>query len=896
MAEQLDVFLGKETLPFLDKLFIAIQTEEYLNEILPVSGADEAAVAGGTLFMGETDNDHVVINNSDPFILQGTHENTPPIDVSLKKIQSDNCLIKCDISLTYIIFFNRIISLTNLYLRNFEYLQNENLLQFKFQIKPPKDELLSKSSTISVQNSEIESPISIKPSPPIIIKTALSPIRSDKNEKENITSFAARRRKIQMRSRSRSRSRSYEKSRRSRSRERRLNEREKNLRQFRNRSPITIKERKRQERSPRSYGKSRHRSNSNSRSRSGSPDRHKISRSMSPSKMESGPPAKRMRCRDFDEKGYCMRGETCPWDHGVDPVVLEDINNPALISSIQSGAGSNNVRSGVGSGALLNEYSPDAPDLWSRVGNAGGNFMGPRGNLSHRSGSGMGSYPRGPNSNFRGAPPFQFPGNSNSSTQLQRELIPVPVVEGGSNNSTDNMGQSKRRFDIDDNNAMTIDGSIRRKLPINTRLGPRIQQNCSLELRKVPRGLNSIAHLNNHFSKFGKIFNIQISYDGDPEAAIITFSSHAEANVAYRSTEAVLNNRFIKVFWHSPGGNANNANAASDAAALASSNAHKEESQSRRIFTSQHTLSNVPAAQVNAASVAAAAAASASNSAATSADSTTDNATSKSLSATTTASTSTTSTSSIAASVQSSLSSLINPTNVPQTAGQIRLKTNRITRATKELIRKKKEEQVKNAVQIAHGLYKRKTDLLQEYVKQLKSAFELYEKVDHTDPARAKYFKTIKELESSMEKLKEEIANEKAQISASMSQSSVVPVKKSKEQQQKELLDIELELITQQQEGNDTTALQKKLQELQRAYGTTSTIARPPFPRAPRVRPAPPGSTSVDRRPTTLLIVGFSAEESDAILGHLKVIFNLFILLYPNINSINTYFYSILVR
>lgn len=738
------------------------------------------------------------------------------------------------------------------------------------------NELLSKSSTISVQNSEIDSPVSINQTPPIIVKTAVSPIRSDKNEKENITNYA-RRRKIQMRSRSRSRSRSYEKSRRSRSRERRLNEREKNLRQFRNRSPLTIKERKRQERSPRSYGKSRHRSNSHSRSRSGSPDRHKISRSMSPSKIEGGgPPAKRIRCRDFDEKGYCMRGETCPWDHGVDPVVLEDINNPSLISSIQTGAGNNNVRggggaSGGGGGALLNEYSPDAPDLWSRVGGAGNNFMGPRVNLSHRSGAGMGSYPRGPNSNFRGAPQFQFPGNPNAPTPLQRELIPVPVVEGGLNNVADNMsGQNKRRFDMDESNGMSVDGSIRRKLPINTRLGPRIQQNCSLELRKVPRGLNSIAHLNNHFSKFGKIFNIQISYDGDPEAAIITFSSHAEANVAYRSTEAVLNNRFIKVFWHSPG-NSNNANAATDAAAIASSNAHKEESQSRRIFTSQHTLSNVPAVQVTAAAVAAAAVASV-TSASTTADSTTDSATSKSIIASTTASTSSTTTSSsIAASVQSSLSSLMNPTNVPQTAGQIRLKTNRITRATKELIRKKKEEQVKTAVQIAHGLYKRKTDLLQEYVKQLKSAFELYEKVDHTDPARAKYFKTIKELESSMDKLKEEIANEKAQISASMSQTSVLPVKKSKEQQQKELLDVELELITQQQEGNDTTAIQKKLQELQRSYGTTSSIARPPFPRVQRVRPAPPGSTSVDRRPTTLMIVGFSAEESDAVLGHFKV-------------------------
>lgn len=56
--------------------------------------------------------------------------------------------------------------------------------------------------------------------------------------------------------------------------------------------------------------------------------------------------------------------------------------------------------------------------------------------------------------------------------------------------------------------------------------------------------------LNNHFSKFGKIVNLQVGFNGDPEGALITFSSHAEAQAAYRSTEAVLNNRFIKVFWH----------------------------------------------------------------------------------------------------------------------------------------------------------------------------------------------------------------------------------------------------------------------------------------------------------------------------------------------------------
>lgn len=44
---------------------------------------------------------------------------------------------------------------------------------------------------------------------------------------------------------------------------------------------------------------------------------------------------------------------------------------------------------------------------------------------------------------------------------------------------------------------------------------------------------------------------MKVCHDGDPEAALVQFASHSEALAAIRNTEAVLNNRFIKVFWHS---------------------------------------------------------------------------------------------------------------------------------------------------------------------------------------------------------------------------------------------------------------------------------------------------------------------------------------------------------
>jgi len=44
-----------------------------------------------------------------------------------------------------------------------------------------------------------------------------------------------------------------------------------------------------------------------------------------------------------------------------------------------------------------------------------------------------------------------------------------------------------------------------------------------------------------------------VAYQGDPEGALIQFATHEEAKKAISSTEAVLNNRFIKVYWHREG-------------------------------------------------------------------------------------------------------------------------------------------------------------------------------------------------------------------------------------------------------------------------------------------------------------------------------------------------------
>lgn len=571
------------------------------------------------------------------------------------------------------------------------------------------------------------------------------------------------------------------------------------------------------------------------------------------------------RCRDFEEKGYCMRGETCRWDHGVDPVVLEDINNSAaLMTTIQ-------------------QYNPTVPDMWNR----------------------NTQFPSGPRSLLGAQPPAQSglaaPGQLMSGDYQQRmqfrptggivpgvsrELIPVPVMMmDGHSSQLPDVGAGKRRFDDHQHQPSTMmDMPPNKRKPIQSRMGPRLgpgggmgganmgaigvggginQQaghNCSLELRKVPRGLNSIAHLNNHFSKFGKIVNIHVNYENDPEAAIITFSTHAEANVAYRSTEAVLNNRFIKVFWHSNKDSMDTNNMSKDESqhmgwkgGFQGNNNHNQYQlnntinnnnnstanvQNNRRMTGDHEMNDKTAAL------------------------TTDGDGSHPNGAT------------------------AQPQAVIATPPQHRLKTNNRMNRKKE-----QEEQVKAAVQLAHGLTKRKHELLQEYLKQMRSCLELIGRVDASDPQRAKLLQTVKELQERVDKLRKEIAAEqKVQI---MNNSRAPPVRKTKEQQHKELLDMELELIAQQQEGNDTTQIQKRIYELQRSLGIRSASGFPrsgPMGSGTRMpapnRLAPPGSTSVDRRPSTLFIAGFQMEDSDALLGHFKVSFHIVLsLILPDLFS-----------
>ncbi|RLU20981.1 hypothetical protein DMN91_007597 [Ooceraea biroi] len=531
----------------------------------------------------------------------------------------------------------------------------------------------------------------------------------------------------------------------------------------------------------------------------------------------SFPQQAKRRCRDFDEKGYCMRGDLCPYDHGTDPVVLEDLTLSRVLSFGPHGTQT--------PGAVPVATVPEPP-------------QGPNGNPPpphlplaslppphlrnhHSNMDAFAEYnPDAPSMEPRmpwGRHPQPAPGIYGRG---QRELISVPVIPHTNSSEVthtqSNPLKRKQAFDFN-------------------RLGPKQRMvhnpaNCSLELKKVPRSLNNITQLNNHFSKFGKIVNIQVNFGGDPEAALVTFQLPAEAKAAYRSTEAVLNNRFIKVFWHN---NINN-NAAAGAienvppgcrpsvkerlgaaVTVPTKTEDNEYVPTRRSTEEQVTQTLVP-------------------------------------------------TSPKAAAV----------TNTREDKVLAIKKTQEIL-AAKETLKKKQEEKRKEAIKLTADLRKRKQELLDKHLIELRA---LIDKAEKNPEQKESIMPTIKAMQQSVDNLRKDLAAN-GQIGNNKSQ-------KSREQAQKEILDAELDLMTAQQEGQDAGELQKRLNELRAQAAALGLNTTPSVGRGTKVASRVTRGThtlsyrgrgrgsfahvSVDHRPTSLLVSGYETEEKTEVLAHFQ--------------------------
>ncbi|KAF8898346.1 hypothetical protein BD779DRAFT_1483445 [Infundibulicybe gibba] len=79
---------------------------------------------------------------------------------------------------------------------------------------------------------------------------------------------------------------------------------------------------------------------------------------------------------------------------------------------------------------------------------------------------------------------------------------------------------------------------------------PERRKDKTLVVEKIPEDKLSREHLNAWFKKFGTVTHVAV--DNSNAKALVSFSTHDEAHAAWKSEDAVFNNRFVKIFWHRP--------------------------------------------------------------------------------------------------------------------------------------------------------------------------------------------------------------------------------------------------------------------------------------------------------------------------------------------------------
>ena len=79
---------------------------------------------------------------------------------------------------------------------------------------------------------------------------------------------------------------------------------------------------------------------------------------------------------------------------------------------------------------------------------------------------------------------------------------------------------------------------------------PERHTGSTLVVEKIPQDKLSLEHVNDWFKRFGTVTNVAI--DSINAKALVSFSKPEDAHAAWKSEDAVFNNRFVKVFWHRP--------------------------------------------------------------------------------------------------------------------------------------------------------------------------------------------------------------------------------------------------------------------------------------------------------------------------------------------------------
>ncbi|KAK4772808.1 hypothetical protein SAY86_014583 [Trapa natans] len=320
----------------------------------------------------------------------------------------------------------------------------------------------------------------------------------------------------------------------------------------------------------------------------------------------------RQRCRDFEERGFCLRGDMCPMEHGINRIVIEDVQSlsqfnlpvslssgpilgaPAVPGSLPSlgrassaminnkGAHGRNGKHGMADDSFVSKsaysetadvastdlYDPDQP-LWNNDGpESSSALVGIRPSVGDEVGSlsnddafdnqmnevadiqrqNKTTHPVGSQSTSSSI--WGRIGNSKGRTSMtsasdsgQNESVgdqeAVGVTPGSSNRG--------KKSIADDADPKSLDSSRVQGDAIRLMRKPTQKALCTLFVNGIPQKSNRRDALLSHFQKFGKIVDIYIPVNS--ERAFVQFSKREEAETALKAPDAVMGNRFIKLWW-----------------------------------------------------------------------------------------------------------------------------------------------------------------------------------------------------------------------------------------------------------------------------------------------------------------------------------------------------------
>ncbi|KAM4653188.1 RNA-binding protein 27-like isoform 6-T6 [Amazona ochrocephala] len=545
-----------------------------------------------------------------------------------------------------------------------------------------------------------------------------------------------------------------------------------------------------------------------------------------PSPFGRNPPPKR-RCQDYDERGFCVLGDLCQFDHGNDPLVVDEVSLPSMIPFPPPPPGLPPPPPGM----LL----PPLPGLPRNM-----RLPIPQ------------THPQAPppvvlpvptaNIIIQTEPPIPITNNSSNVTRVVLE----PDSRKRSPSSLECPPLKKPWLGKQANNNQTKPGFLKKNQYTNTKL----------EVRKIPPELNNITQLNEHFSKFGTIVNIQVAFQNDPEAALIQYLTNDEARKAISSTEAVLNNRFIRVLWHRES---------------EQQSPQQQQQQTppqplhQQLHLQQQALTPAPAVTMHSSL------SKVINKPLTSGAYVLNKVPVKRrLGA---AGGNQPELSQAGAVVEDSQTFPTSTSHSKMVYSTSNLKTSLKPGAgskphdVQEALKKKQE-----AMKLQQDMRKKKQEMLEKQIECQKMLISKLEKNKAMKPEeRAEIMKTLKELGGKISQLKDELKTS----STPPTQSKL----KSKTEAQKELLDAELDFHKRLSSGEDTTELRKKLNQLQveaARLGILPAGRGKTVPAQGRGRGRGRGGRGrgmlnhmvVDHRPKALTVGGFIEEEKDELLQH----------------------------